>query len=254
MSRLSYQGLFAGSCNWRTLDFHGLSRLARRYPAYPSGCYRRRCTPQGADSSPQSGATVIGRWRFDHTGLQTKQQNFNTHVVAKCVTQIRQGVLTTHARVRKHFVCGHLSTAVNGVPWEATSGLRYDAESQWKAEMVHKGDGTAACEGIRSNGLIQLEHWQTPDADHLSHHFVVEFAEFPQTKIAVESSVCALSGMRGQSAGWKPQRATARVTSGQRGRKRGYDSAIFVCGNSAKAHRVRRDDARRRVFRLDEQT
>ena len=58
----------------------------------------------------------------------------------------------------------------------------------------------------------------------------------------------------GQSAGWKPQRATARVTSGQRGRKSSYDSAIFVCGNSAKAHRVRRDDTRRHAVRLDEET
>ena len=58
----------------------------------------------------------------------------------------------------------------------------------------------------------------------------------------------------GQSAGWKPQRATARVTSGQRGRKRGYDSAIFICGNFEKAHRVRRDDTRRPMLRLHEQT
>jgi len=114
---------------------------------------------------------VIGGWRFDHTGLQTKQQNVSMHVVMKLVAQTRQGVLTSHAMVRKHFVCGHLSTAVNGVPWEATSGLRYDAESQKKAEMVHRGDGTAAGGGIRSNGWIQLERWQTPDADQLSHHF-----------------------------------------------------------------------------------
>ena len=58
----------------------------------------------------------------------------------------------------------------------------------------------------------------------------------------------------GQSAGWKPRRATARVTSGQRGRKRSYDSVIFICGNFGKAHRVRRDDTRRPVIRLHEQT
>ena len=58
----------------------------------------------------------------------------------------------------------------------------------------------------------------------------------------------------GQSAGWKPQRATARVRSGQRGSKRSYDSVIFICGNSEKAHRVRRDDTRRPAVRLDEET
>ena len=37
--------------------------------------------------------------------------------------------------------------------------------------MVHRDDGTAAGEGTRSNGLIQLEWWQTPEADQVRHHF-----------------------------------------------------------------------------------
>ena len=78
---------------------------------------------------------MIGWWRFDHTGLLTKQQNVNTHVVMKCVAQTRQGVLTSHARVRKHFVCGHLSTAVNGVLWRPLVGsdtmLRARGKRKW---------------------------------------------------------------------------------------------------------------------------
>ena len=37
--------------------------------------------------------------------------------------------------------------------------------------MVYRDDGTAAGEGTRSNGLIQLEWWQTPEADQVRHHF-----------------------------------------------------------------------------------
>ena len=37
--------------------------------------------------------------------------------------------------------------------------------------MVHRDDGTAAGEGTRSNGLIQLEWWQTPDVDQISAPF-----------------------------------------------------------------------------------
>ena len=38
------------------------------------------------------------------------------------------------------------------------------------------------------------------------------------------------------------------------GRKSSYDTAIFVSGNSTKAHRVRRDDMRRAKLRVDDQT
>ena len=72
---------------------------------------------------------MIGGWHFDHPGPQTMQRDVNTQVAMKWVVQARQGVSTSHVKVRKHFVWGHLSTAVSGVPWEATSGLRYDAES-----------------------------------------------------------------------------------------------------------------------------
>lgn len=57
------------------------------------------------------------------------QRDVNTQVAMEWVVQSRRDVLTSPVRVRKHFVWGHLSTAVSGVPWEATSGLRYDAES-----------------------------------------------------------------------------------------------------------------------------
>ena len=35
--------------------------------------------------------------------------------------------------------------------------------------MVHRGDDTAAGGGARLNGLIQLERWQTPDADPVAY-------------------------------------------------------------------------------------
>ena len=58
------------------------------------------------------------------------------------------------------------------------------AESLRKAQMADRGDDTAAGEGTRSSGLIQLERSQTPEAVQLHHfgQFSVKKSDFSSQK------------------------------------------------------------------------
>ena len=71
VSRFSYQGRAAGA-RWTLTDFHGGRSediLHTPVAGIDGGVHLKARTPAARKVEP------IGGWRFDHTGLQTKQQN-----------------------------------------------------------------------------------------------------------------------------------------------------------------------------------